>query len=70
VKYKLNKKDMDNFLEKKLPNFRILFPEYKDYEVRVGFASFFIEEDLMEYAKEVGAILLQRRGKVFETLAA
>ena len=68
--YKLHQKDIERFLERKHPNFPILFPIYQDRKIRVGFASFSIEEELVSLAKEKGFILLQRRGDVFETLAA
>ncbi|MCC5816703.1 MAG: hypothetical protein JJT78_18280 [Leptospira sp.] len=70
VKYRLRKKDIDMYLERKYPNFTKLFPEYKDYDIRLAFASFFIEDEVKFYAKEKGVSLLQRRGKVFESLAA
>ncbi len=70
VKYKLHLKDMQVFLERKYPNFFKLYPEYNDYEVRLAFASFFIDTTCKEFAKEHKITLLQRRGKLIETLAA
>jgi hypothetical protein len=70
VKYKLHQKDIERFFERKLPNFPVLFPIYQDRKIRVGFASFSIEDELVSLAKEKDFILLQRRGDVSETLAA
>ncbi len=70
VKYKLHRKDIEGFLDKKLPNFRKLFMEYRDYEIRIGFASFSIDDDTISLARIKEITLLQRRGDVFETLAA
>jgi len=70
VKYKLNRNDIERFIGKKLPNFRILFPEYRNRELRFGFASFSMEDELIDLANAEGFLLLQRRGKVFKTLAA
>jgi hypothetical protein len=70
VKYNLNPKDMEVFLDKKYPNFIKLYPEYSGFEIRLAFASFSIDELCISFAKEKKITLLQRRGKVFETLAA
>ena len=70
VKYNLNPKDMEVFLDKKYPNFIKLYPEYSGFEIRLAFASFSIDELCISFAKEKNITLLQRRGKVFETLAA
>ena len=70
VKYNLNPKDMEVFLDKKYPNFIKLYPEYSGFEIRLAFASFSIDELCISFAKEKNITLLLRRGKVFETLAA
>lgn len=70
VKYRLRKEDIDRYVERKLPNFNILFPEYKGFDIKLAFASFFIDDELVEYAREKGFLLLKRRGKVFDALAA
>ena len=44
--------------------------EYSDYDIRIGFASFFIDDSIIPNAHANGITLLQRRGNVFETLAA
>jgi Holliday junction resolvase-like predicted endonuclease len=70
VKYKLHIRDIERFLDRKLPNFIKLFPEYKDFRIHLAFASFSIEDELKQSAREKGITLLQRRGDVFETIAA
>jgi len=70
VKYRLHKKDIEYYMEKKFPKFLSLFPEYKNHKIYVAFASFCVEEELKEQALQQGITILQRRGKVFEALAA
>jgi Cdc6-like AAA superfamily ATPase len=33
VKNKLKRDNVDNFIDKQIPNFKILFPQYKDYKI-------------------------------------
>lgn len=70
VKYTLHPRDIDRMLERKIPNFYKLFPEYRNYRIHTAFASFSLTEDMKQIALQKGVILLQRRGEIFETLAA
>jgi hypothetical protein len=67
IKYKLHQKDIDTLLNKKIVNFRKLYPEYKDYNHHLGLASFKINDDLKQEALSNGVMVLQRKGDVIES---
>jgi len=62
IKYKLNQKDIDRLLNKKIVNFKKLYPEYKDYNHHLGLASFKIHSDLKQEALDNNIMVLQRKG--------
>ena len=66
TKYKAHKSDLDRLLNKKFPNFKQLYPQYKDYEHHLGLASFHINDNLKEQALNKNVIVLKRKGKVIE----
>ena len=66
TKYKAHVKDVEKIKNKKIPNFRKLFPIYKSYKIYAGIASFYITEDVEEKAEEYGFFVLRRKGKVIE----
>ena len=70
VKYYLHPKDIRKLLERKLPNFRKLYPKYRDHRVHLGLATFAVEDEVRDLALEQGVTVLQRCGEVIETLAA
>lgn len=70
VKYKAHLKDLERLLQHKAPNFRKLFPIYKDYEHHLGLASFSISDDVKTEALSHGVTVLQRRGDVIESTVA
>jgi len=61
VKYKLHPNDVRDFMEK-LPNFRLLFPEYNNHKLFAGLASFAIPDDSKKLALEHGLFLLLPSG--------
>jgi hypothetical protein len=69
VKYSLHTRDIERMVTRKLPNFKKLFLEYRNYEIRTAFASFSMAEDVIKEGFEKGITLLQRRGDIFETLS-
>ena len=69
VKYNAHEKDLDK-LERKMRNFKTLFPWFKDYKLYGAIASFHIYEDAKKAALERGFFVLQRSGKVITTEAA
>lgn len=69
VKHKAHRRDLDKLLNQKAGNFRKLFPLYKDYRMHLGLASFHFHDDLIEECLAEGVTVLQRHGKLIETLA-
>ena len=66
VKYKAHEKDVDK-LERKMRNFKILYPLYKDYKLYGAIASFHFYDEAKEAALNRGFFVLQRTGKVVQT---
>ena len=69
VKYKAHKRDVEK-LDKKVKNFRKLFPEYSHLKLYAGIATFHIYKDAKELAKEKGYFILKRNGNVIEEYVA
>jgi len=46
VKYKAHDRDLDKLINKKYPNFKTLYPQYRDYKHHLVLATFHINEDL------------------------
>ena len=57
--------DIDSF-SKKIADFRVLFPMYKDYKIYIGIASLHIENDMIKVCKDKGYMALQIAGDVIE----
>ena len=70
VKYKAHQTDLDRLLNKKYPNFKKLYPEYKNYQLHLGLASFYINDGLKNNALSQGVNILQRKGELIQTTAA
>ena len=68
VKYKAHKNDVEKLINKKYENFKILYPEYKNYNHHLGLASFNINESVKNLALKNNVILLQRKGDIIETI--
>ena len=66
VKYKAHENDLDK-LERKMKNFKTLFPVYKDYKLYGAIASFHLYDEAIEEALERGFFVLQRSGNVVQT---
>ena len=66
TKYKAHENDLDRLLNKKFPNFKQLYPQYKNYRHHLGLASFHINDTLKKQALTNNVIVLQRKGKVIE----
>jgi hypothetical protein len=63
VKYKAHQTDLDK-LERKMRNFKALFPIYQHFKQYGAIASFHIHEDAKKEALERGYFVLQRRGEL------
>ncbi|CAN2045550.1 DUF3782 domain-containing protein [Candidatus Magnetomoraceae bacterium gMMP-1] len=68
VKYKLHPNDVDNVLNKKLPNFKKLFPQYKDFKMYGAVAAFSIPNESKHKAKEYGFFILTQSGNNIKIL--
>ncbi len=66
VKYKAHEKDLEQ-LERKMRNFKTLFPWFKDYKLYGAIASFNFYDKAKQEALNKGFFVLQRSGKVIQT---
>ncbi len=65
-KYKAHENDLRRLIDRKVHNFRELFPDFKDYKIYLGLASFSFYPELEEMAKENGVAILKQKGDVVE----
>ena len=68
-KYKAHEKDVINLIEKKVYNFKQLFPFYANHNFYLGIASFSFYPKLEQLAKENGVAILRQKGDIVETEA-
>jgi predicted AAA+ superfamily ATPase len=68
VKYKCHENDLDK-LERKLNNFKLLYPIYKDYTLYGAMAAFHINKKAKEAALNRGYFVLQRSGEIVHTVS-
>jgi hypothetical protein len=66
IKYKANSDYLEELAIRKVNNFRILFPHYKDFNIYLGLGSFSFEKNVVEKAKEYGVGLLKQVGNTIE----
>jgi len=66
VKYKVHSSDVEKLRDKKISNFRKLFPIYDKYKMYVGIAGFHINSEAEESAKENGFFVLKRYGDIIK----
>ena len=66
VKYKVHENDLSK-LDRKMRNFKTLFPIYENYKLYGAIASFHINDDAKKEALERGFFVLQRKGEVVQT---
>jgi len=66
VKYKAHENDLDK-LERKINNFKTLFPVYKNYKLYGALASFHINDKAKQETLDRGYFVLQRKGDVIST---
>jgi len=68
VKNKLEKRMVDKFLEKKLPRFKELFPEYEKHQVIGGMGALVVKDDVGRYAEKAGLYVLTQTDEGGATL--
>jgi hypothetical protein len=66
VKYKANLKDVKAMAEKKISNFRFLYPEYAKYKLYLGIGSLVLKERIVQEAKKLGIGLMRQNGDSVE----
>jgi Holliday junction resolvase-like predicted endonuclease len=54
VKNKLSRRMVDEFMEKKLPRFRELLPEYRNSRILAGIGALVVKDDAGRYAEKAG----------------
>ena len=65
-KYKAHENDVKKLIDKKVSNFKELFPYYKDYKIYLGIASFSFYPELEEMAKQNGVAILKQKGDILK----
>jgi hypothetical protein len=63
-KYKAHKTDVEQLVDKKITNFKILNPDYANYNIYCGIGSFSFYDELEEAAAELGVGILKQQGDV------
>jgi hypothetical protein len=68
VKNKLDKRMVDKFVERRLPRFKELFPEYEMYQVVGAMGALVVKDDVGRYAKKAGLYVLTQTDEGGATL--
>ena len=58
VKNKLDRRMVDEFMQKKLPRFKILLPEYQGSRILAGIGALVVKDDVGRYAEKSGLFVL------------
>ena len=66
VKNKAGAADLEKLVTKKLPDFRTLFPLYKDHAVYLGIGSMSFDDRVLKKARELGIGILHQKGDTIE----
>jgi len=66
IKYSADSNYLDKMANKKVKNFRILFPDYENYKIYLGLGSLVFEEKVVEEAQKYGVGLLKQCGNAIE----
>ena len=65
-KYRAKEEDVVKLIEKKVGNFRLLYPSYASHTIYLGIAGFSFDARLEKFAKENGVAILKQKGDVVE----
>jgi hypothetical protein len=63
VKNKLERYMIDSFLNEKLPNFRQVFPQYKDFRLVGGVGALVMDDGVGRYAEKKGLYVMTQNGE-------
>ncbi len=66
IKYKAQSDYPKKMVEKKIRNFKLLFPMYEKYNVYLGLGSLSFDDFVVKNAKELGVGLLKQSGNIIE----
>jgi len=66
VKYKAELEDIEEMIEEKVPNFRLLYPQYAKYKLYLGIGSLVLKDRIVQEAKKLGIGLMEQRGDAVE----
>ncbi|GHV32065.1 hypothetical protein AGMMS4952_21810 [Spirochaetia bacterium] len=66
VKSKARTEHLEKLVTKKLPDFRMLFPLYRDYPVYLGIGSISFDDHVLTKAHELGIGVLRQKGDTIE----
>ncbi|GHV77660.1 hypothetical protein AGMMS49942_24810 [Spirochaetia bacterium] len=66
VKSKAKTEHLEKLVTRKLPDFRTLFPEYRDYPIYLGIGSMSFDGQVLQRAKELGIGILRQKGDTIE----
>jgi hypothetical protein len=66
VKYRARKEDVDTLVNKKVKNFRTIYPYYNGHRIYLGFGAMTFEKDVVENAKKHGVGILRQVGETVE----
>ncbi len=69
TKHKVHPIDVDKLIQKKLPNFRTLFPQYKNHDIYLELAGFSFHHDIVQDALQKGVIVLKQKSEVLQIKA-
>jgi hypothetical protein len=58
VKNKVSRRLVDEFMQKKLPRFRSLLPEYRNSKILAGIGALVVKDDVGRYAEKAGLFVL------------
>ena len=63
MKNRLDQDMIDDFLDRKIPKFRQIFPEYRDFPLIGGIGALVIRKAVSRYAEEKGLYLMTQNGE-------
>jgi len=65
-KYKADVEDVEEMVEKKVPNFKILYPGFANYKLYLGIGSLVLKDRVIQESKKLGIGLMSQRGDAVE----
>ncbi|GHV74159.1 hypothetical protein AGMMS49940_14610 [Spirochaetia bacterium] len=66
VKSKAKTEHLEKLVTKKLPDFRTLYPHYRDYPIYLGIGSMSFDDHVLQRAHELGIGILRQKGDTIE----